>query len=61
MPPAPARRLSRRAAAALPAAARAAFLLDVARDPALLGGAPGLAFHLAGAALKVCVCEDAGG
>ena len=55
MPPAPARRLSRRAAAALPASARAAFLLDAARDPVLLGAAPGLALHLAGVALKVSV------
>ena len=41
--------------AALPASARAAFLLDAARDPVLLGAAPGLALHLAGVALKVSV------
>ena len=58
MPPAPARRLTRRAAAALPAAARAAFLLDAGRDAALLAAAPGLAAHLARSALKVCLFFD---
>ena len=57
MPPAPARRLTRRAAAALPASGRAAFLLEAASDQALLAGAPGLAMRLAGAALKVGEAE----
>ena len=50
MPPAPVRRLSRRAAAALPASSRAAFLLDAAQAAA--PDAPGLSQALALACLK---------